>query len=72
MTLYNGYIQLPTPDELRHHQVAHYTRRLAEATDPQARRFLRSELYKLKTYGNPIRIIGNYFNNCRLSVPENL
>lgn len=48
MTLYNGYIQLPTPDELRRHQVEHYSRRLAEATDPQARRFLRYELHKLK------------------------
>ncbi len=46
-TVVNGTIE-DAVSILREHQISHYVKRFKEETNPDAKRFLREELYRLK------------------------
>ena len=45
-------INLPTPEEFRAWQIAHYTQRLKEDNRTEAKAFLRAQLHNFKTQAN--------------------
>jgi hypothetical protein len=47
-------IRVPSPYEFLQFQIAHYTKRLSDATTTEEKAFVRRELYNLKKRNNAI------------------